>query len=328
MNRNELTMLQALPLEVKIMKTKQRIREAIEYFGVNGVYVPVSGGKDSQVLSHIVEQVQIEDGIEKQLIPRVNSNTGNEYPEVLVKARELSDIEVRPLKSLYKVLTEEGYPIGSKKISRQLRDLQNPTEDNFNSRRLYWDGIKRDGTITKSFKLSQKWRKFVDSPYKASEKCCHILKKEPMLRYEKQSGRHPLIGTMADEGGTREQGYLQTGCNAFKNGKSMPIGFWTEQDILKYIIENKLEIASVYGEIIEVDGVLKTTGESRTGCFCCLYGVQMESKTNNRFTRMKITHPKAYNFCINGGVVNENGRFVPKMGLGMGKILDEMNILY
>ena len=43
---------------------------------------------------------------------------------------------------------------------------------------------------------------------------------------------------MADEGGTRAQTYLQTGCNAFNQGKSLPIGFWTKQDILQYIVNN------------------------------------------------------------------------------------------
>lgn len=50
----ELQMLQALPLNVKIEKTKQRIREWIDRYGVDGVYVSFSGGKDSTVLLDIV----------------------------------------------------------------------------------------------------------------------------------------------------------------------------------------------------------------------------------------------------------------------------------
>lgn len=48
--KNDLAMLQALPLEVKVRKTQNRIREWVEYFGVDGVYVSFSGGKDSTVL--------------------------------------------------------------------------------------------------------------------------------------------------------------------------------------------------------------------------------------------------------------------------------------
>lgn len=328
MTNNELVMLQALPLEIKIAKTKARIREAIKHFGIEGVYVPVSGGKDSMVLSHIVEQVQQEDGIEKSRIPRVNSNTGNEYDDVLALARELSDIEVRPKMQLYDVLTYVGYPVASKKTSRMLRDLQNPTEKNKVTRNLYLNGIKKDGTKSIHFKLAKKWQPFIDSDVRVSEKCCDILKKEPMHTYEKETGRIPLIGTMASEGGTRKNGYIQTGCNAFHIGKSMPIGFWKEQDVLQYILDNKLKMASVYGEIVEVDGKLTTTGEKRTGCVWCVLGSQMEDKNNNRFHKLKKNDYKKWKFAMLGGETSPSGRWRPKHGLGMGHVLDLMGIDY
>lgn len=328
MEYRELQMLQALPLDIKIAKTKLRILDVINEFGINGVYVPVSGGKDSTVLSHIVEQVQKEWGIPKEDIPRVNSNTGNEYDEVLKAARELSDIEVRPKMTLYEVLTNEGYPVASKKTSRMLRDIQNPTGKNDTTIKLYLTGIKADGSKSKSFKLAERWKPFINSDVKCSERCCDILKKEPMKRYEEETGRIPLIGTMAAEGGARKNGYLKTGCNAFHIGKSMPIGFWTEQDILEYILLYNIKIPSVYGDIVRgKDGKLSTTGEKRTGCVFCTFGVQME-KGENRFQRLKKLDPKKYNFCINGGEVNSWGRWTPKNGLGMGHVLDLMGIDY
>ena len=358
MNNRELAMLQALPLVIKIQKSKQRIREAIKYFGVDHLYVPVSGGKDSMVVSHLVETIQKELGIPKEKIPRVNSNTGNEYDDVLANARRLSDIEVKPKHNLIWVLTNVGYPIGSKKISRMLRDLQNPTPENYNSRRLYIDGIKRDGTKTKSFKMPKKWYPFIDSCIRCSEKCCYYLKKEPMNIYEKETDRRPILGTMASEGGTRKGGYLQTGCNAFNTGKgkSMPIGFWEETDILHYIVAFGLTVflPKVYGEIKEYieteNGIeilksynkekalydlnnfnrvnLKTTGEKRTGCVWCTLGVQME-KGKNRFQKLYENDKRKYNFAINGGKLDEHGKLIPgNGGLGMGKILDLMGINY
>jgi len=333
MDRKELTMLQSLPLDIKIAKTKLRIREAIEHFGVDGVYVPVSGGIDSTVLSHIVEQYQKEWNIPKESIPRVNSNTGNEYDGVLAMARKISDIEVRPKMTPYEVWTYEGYPVASKKTSRMIRDIQNPTEKNYNTRNLYLTGIKINGEKGSSqCKLAKRWYPFIDEnqefKIKCSEKCCDILKKEPLKRYEKENKRIPLIGTMADEGGSREQGYLQTGCNAFENKKSMPIGFWTKQDILEYVLKYNIEIAPEYGEIKRnEEGKLYTTLEERTGCFCCTFGVQFE-KGENRFQRMKRLYPQKYKFCIEGGEVNENNEWVPKNGLGMAKVLDRMGIDY
>lgn len=45
-SRDELKTLQSLPLEAKIQKTRLRIREWVDEFGEDGVYVSFSGGKD------------------------------------------------------------------------------------------------------------------------------------------------------------------------------------------------------------------------------------------------------------------------------------------
>lgn len=340
-------MLQSLPLDIKIAKTKLRIREAIEHFGVDQLYVSISGGINSTNMDHIISQVEKEDGIPKGSIPRVNSNTGNEYDGVLAKARELSDVEVKPLRPFYQVITEEGYPVGSKKVSRMLRDIQNPTKDNKATVKLYRTGIKRDGTISKHFKLPKKWEPFIDSAVRASEKCCYYVKKEPLYRYEKETGRHPFVAVTAEEGGTRKQGYLQTGCNAFDGAhpQSKCKGFWTNNDELMYGLLYDIEYPLEYGEIVFEDTGIKatkedvkqaikngkilkltTTLEKRTGCVCCTYGVTME-KGENRFQRMKRLYPKRYKFCIYGGEIKD-GYLRPKNGLGLGYILDMMGIPY
>lgn len=47
---SDLWQMQSLPLEAKIRMTKYRIRQWVEYYGEDGVYVSFSGGKDSTVL--------------------------------------------------------------------------------------------------------------------------------------------------------------------------------------------------------------------------------------------------------------------------------------
>lgn len=42
---------------------------------------------------------------------------------------------------------------------------------------------------------------------------------------------------------------------------------------------------------------LYLTGEQRTGCVFCLAGCYLEKV--NRFQRMKETHPKLYDYCMN-----------------------------
>lgn len=143
-----------------------------------------------------------------------------------------------------------------------------------------------------------KWEFLLDAPFLISEQCCDELKKKPMKKYQKETGKVPFIATMANEGQLRQQRYLQTGCNAYNLGKSQPLGFWTEQDILQYIKQYNLEICSVYGDVIEENGKLTLTGERRTGCIFCTFGCHLE-KSPNRFQRLKNTHPKQYNYCMN-----------------------------
>lgn len=315
MDINELRLMQNYPLELKIMKTKLRIEEWVSEYGVDGVYVAFSGGKDSTVLLHIV----------RSLYPNIEgvfANTGNEFPEIVQFVRKQENIKwVKPRKSFAKVLKEEGYPIISKKTSRMIRDCQNPTERNARSRKLYLSdyALDKDGNLTtiknNSFKIAHKHRYLIDAPFKISEKCCNYLKKYPMQDYEKQSGKKPIIGTQASESKMRESAYLQTGCNNFKGGKCQPLGFWTEQDVLEYIYKFNLEIASVYGQVVLEDGKYRTTGESRTGCVACGYGCSIWKNDNdNRYLRLEQTHPKLHNHIINN--------------LGFKEVLDYMNIKY
>lgn len=55
--REDLQILQAQDLELKVMLTKQRIREWVTEFSTQGVYVSFSGGKDSTVLLHLVRSI-------------------------------------------------------------------------------------------------------------------------------------------------------------------------------------------------------------------------------------------------------------------------------
>ena len=238
--------------------------------------------------------------------------------------------KIKPEKTFHDVLAEKGYPIGSKKVARMIRTCQNPTDKNEASVRLYRTGIKRDGTRSKNFKLAKKWLKFIDSEYRASEECCDIIKKHPLKKFGKASGKKPIIGTMVEDSEFRKINWLKTGCNAFDvdDPQCKPLSFWTEQDILKYLKITGLEYCSVYGDIIKKDGKLETTGEKHTGCIFCLFGVERE-KEPNRFQRLKkIDRPK-YNYCISGGELDQYGKLIPnKKGLGEGKILDFMGVPY
>ena len=110
MTGQELKMLQDLPLEIKILKTKQRIREYYNHY--NGqVYVSFSGGKDSTVLLDIVRQ-------EFPDVKAVYVDTGLEFPEIKEFVKNTNNvIKLRPEMSFLQVITEYGYPVISKEIA-------------------------------------------------------------------------------------------------------------------------------------------------------------------------------------------------------------------
>ena len=195
-----------------------------------------------------------------------------------------------------------------------------------------------------------KWKFFLDAPFEISNRCCNVMKKDPVHRYGKETGRHPITAQMASESRLRSQKWLQNGCNAFdiRNPISNPMSFWTEQDVLLYIKTYDLPIASVYGDVVvdykgmgQIEGqmsitdfmdaeefdlerpLLKTTGCQRTGCLLCGFGCHLD-KGEGRFERLKRTHPKVCNaldHVTNNGVtyrqaidwINENN--------GKGKII-------
>lgn len=338
----DLAQMQSLPLEAKIRMTKYRIREWYEHWD-GMVYVSFSGGKDSTVLKHIVDSMYDD-------VPALFINTGLEYPEIQKFAMSQKNVvTVRPEMRFDEVLKKYGYPVISKEVSRKVHEAhsarKNGNFDNYADRQFNGTYVSKSGK-TNAYSI-EKWKFLLDAPFDASHKCCDVMKKKPAKQYEKETGRMPIIGTLAQESKLRYQNWLKNGCNAFdaKRQCSQPLSFWTEQDILHYLKKYNVPYCSVYGEIVahDADGYpcyisedyieafpdteLFVTGYERTGCVFCMFGCHLE-KTPNRFQKIKETHPKQYEYCINGGEYVD-GKWQPsREGLGLGKVLDYIGVKY
>lgn len=289
MDIGKLRVRQSLPLEAKVVLTKDRIRKWYEYWKGN-VYVSFSGGKDSTVLLHLVRSLYPN-------VPAVFLDTGLEYPEIRDFVKTIDNVDwLKPKMNFKEVIETYGYPVVSKEVANKIHDIRTAKSEKTIQTRLHGDA-KGNG------KLSNKWQPLAkEAPFKISSHCCNIMKKNPAKKYEKETGRKPFVGIMAYESRLRETNYIRNGCNSFdgKRPMSLPISFWKEEDIWEYIRENDIKYSPIYD-----------MGYDRTGCMFCMFGVHLE-KGENRFQRMKKTHPKQYEFCMN------------KMGLK--KVLDYLGI--
>lgn len=300
-----LAQYQSLPLNAKVRLTQMRIKQALLKYDGN-CYLAFSGGKDSTVLKHILDEMGVR-------IPAVFVNTGLEWPEVRRFAQAQPNVvTITPKLKFAEVIERYGYPVVSKEQANYIHDYRTAKSEHTKHLRLY-------GNRGGHFKISAKWRYLIDAPFKISHMCCNVLKKAPSKAYEKATGRVPFIATLAAESNLRKNQWIKYGCNAFDATRptSRPLSIWTEQDILEYIVRYKVPIASIYGEVVTVrEGdttKLKLTGEQRTGCMYCMFGVHLEHEPN-KFQRMHASHPKQWNYCINT--------------LGCGRVLDTIKVKY
>jgi len=275
----------ALPLEQKIKYSIDRIMEWYAYWKGN-VYGAFSGGLDSTVMMDLIWSIYPD-------VPAIFNNTGLEFPEIVdfVKERKKTHniIILRPRKNFKQVIEEYGYPIVSKSVAQKIKECQQAKNKNTATFKLRTTGIKSDGTLTKIGKLPNKWHYLIDSPFKISDVCCKHLKKSPAIKYSKETGRMPYVGTTVGESRARRFSYLDYGCNAYtltSQPRSTPIAIWSGKDIREYIKQSNLDYSKIYD-----------MGYKRTGCIFCGFGVHME-KGLNRFQRLKQTHPALWKYCM------------------------------
>ena len=382
-----------MPLERKIQISQTRIIEWYNYYHGN-VVVSFSGGKDSTVLLHLVRSIFPD-------VRAVFSNTGLEYPEIQKHVMSINNVDiVRPTMRFDEVISTYGYPLIGKEVAeaiyyaRRIRSKDVNVERESKSSKNSKENVRRsknhhiETTLAKTrrttlqgqmWKLEEesfdhqksqfnkeKWLPMVYAPFMISHYCCNKMKKSPMKKYQHEHHLYPILGTLTEESRIRKQAWIRHGCNAFDSASpsSQPLSFWTEQDILAYIVKYDLPIASVYGSIVSVhDGAeypakdmtgqvgcnLRCTGCDRTGCIFCGFGFHLEKKGETRFQRLAKTHPRQYEFSIGGGQWGDNPYYdaaapeydgewknwnpkkiwVPsKKGLGMGKVFDMVNEIY
>ena len=113
----KLKQMQSLPLEQKIIVSKQRIKQWLEAWEDQCV-VSFSGGVDSTVLLDLVRSVNPD-------IKAVFVNTGLEYPQIVRFVKTISNVDIiRPKMTYKQVIEKYGYPFPSKDIAQKINEIR------------------------------------------------------------------------------------------------------------------------------------------------------------------------------------------------------------
>ena len=261
--------------ELLLQDRLEKIQQVINKYGEENFYQSFSGGKDSTVLSALLDMA-----LPNNKIPRVYANTGIEYRMifdfVVKKQQENHPWELfilKPTMPIKPTLEEVGYPYKSKYHSKILATYQRSGMDGMESVTNYLQlTIPKSGAIKHSQHLCPQILMHQFTPeykLKVSAKCCDKLKKEPIHKWQREHNKpFAIIGIMPDEGGQREDAK----CLAFTGNKLkafQPLVPVTKKWEDWFINEYGIEICDIYKPPYNFD---------RTGCKGCPFALHLQDK--------------------------------------------------
>lgn len=333
---------QSLPYEVKVRMAELRIRDFYEEALRRDINCHVSvGGLDSITLAYFIRKL----GYTDKQIPFISASS-LEDKTIQAVHKELGCINVKPLKSKVRVLKEEGFPILSKRNANKIDTLAHPTEKNKTVRHAIITGeCGEQGhyAVDSKMRLPQTYLELfggldeegkalgykAPTNFKVSSKCCYYLKEAPCDNWAKEHNSVPYLGIMASEGGQRAEALEEHGCNYWgkTTARSAPFSFFLHSDVIHLAVDLKVHIPEIYGEVViskepkpNGDFEYSTTGEARTGCSMCGFGIQLEVRPH-RFDRLYERAPEEWDFWMNKCLKDEDGT-----PYGWGRVLDYIGI--
>lgn len=244
----------------------QKIRSINDLYDLeHNAYLSFSGGKDSTVLHHLLDEA-----LPGNKIPRVYLNTGIEYKKVVEfveRERERDHsrfVIIKPEKNIRNILESNGYPFKSKEHSLYLSVFQN--SGNTKSVNKYL--MRKDSRFACPVKLRYQFTE--EFKLKVSNKCCYKLKKDVAHKWALENNRTITItGMRSNEGGLRAG---LKGCAIFSEGKLQkfhplqPV----EDDFIEWYIKNRnIQLCELY---------YPPYNFKRTGCKGCPYSLDLQKQ--------------------------------------------------
>lgn len=246
--------------ELTLFDRLEVIRKTIKEIGEDNCYISFSGGKDSTMLSYLVDEA-----LPGNNIPRVYINTGIEYNAIVAFVHKMMEtdkriVEIKPTLPIRKTLETYGYPFKSKEHSC----LIDHRSSNAPSIVAYFEGGGKRQTHCPNILMYQYKEPL---PFPISDKCCYKLKKEPVHKWEKENKRHvAILGLKTGEGGQRR---TRKGCIVLQEGKISkfkPLNPVSDEFEEWYIRTRNIRLCELYYEPYNF---------TRTGCKGCPYAIDI-----------------------------------------------------
>ena len=257
-----------------------KIQSTIEKYGEENFYISFSGGKDSTVLSALIDMA-----LPGNKIPRVYANTGIEYKLILefVKKKQQEEhpwelVILKPSVPIKPMLEKDGYPFKSKMHSQFVKKYQKKGLE-YKSVRAY---INLEPTISGKpiFRACPKILRYQfsdENKLKISDMCCFRMKEEPLTKWKNENKKiYAINGIMREEGGRR----TRSNCMSFTSGGKLnffqPLAPITKDWEEWFIDTYNVDISDIYKPPYNF---------SRTGCKGCPFalGLQEELDTLEKF---------------------------------------------
>ncbi len=183
--------------ELMLFDRLEVIKTTIKKYGEDNFYLSFSGGKDSTILHHLLDEA-----LPNNRIPRVYIDTGIEYlaiREFVLNLAKNDDrfVIIKPTKPIKQTLEKYGYPFKSKEHSLKLSQFQKgEISPNIAKYMRFGEHFACPKSLAYQFST--------DFALKVSDRCCYKMKKEPVHKWEKENHKSIAItGMKREEGGQR-----------------------------------------------------------------------------------------------------------------------------
>ena len=258
------------------------IKKVINKYGIENFVISFSGGKDSTVLSKLIDIA-----IPNNDIPRVFINTGIEYEAIVdfVHDKMKNDkrfIEIKPSIPLSMIFRKYGYPFKSKEHSQLVHLYQQNGHSKITLR--YYDPPENRKRFGCPKILKHQFEE--GTQLKISDKCCTKLKKEPFSKWQEENIKpYKMTGERLSEGGLRSshKGCLVLDKNS-KLKKFKPLNPTTNEWIEWFIKEYQVELCKLYDEPYNF---------KRTGCLGCPFNIKLQDTLDTLEKTLPLEKKKA-----------------------------------